>query len=280
MFSIVESANAMPPTWDSTFPPLSPLFDSVRDIASRLGQRTSWPSLQDYQALLRSAPLPVCNASGKALQCVAHRTRAERASSPYESTVFLTGELPTRTANWHDLFNVLAWTRYPRTKAALNRLHYEATVQRGEFPGRGRVRDKATLFDESGVAIACANLELEALLRQFRWKELFWRSREQIATQMKFFLIGHGLLEKAMHPFIGMTGQGIVLPVSQDWLAQPLETQTKAIDTLLQDRCSDAAAMSVERFDPVPLLGVPGFWPDNERESFYDNTDYFRPARR
>jgi hypothetical protein len=197
----------MPAPWDPAFPPLSPLFDSVRDVASRLGRRTSWPSLQDYQALLRSAPLPVCNASGKALECVAQRS--ERASSRYENTVFLTGKLPTRTANWHDLFNVLVWACYPRTKAALNRLHYEATVQRGEFPARGKVRDRATLFDESGVVIACANIELEALLRRFGWKELFWRSREQVAAQMKFFIVGHGLLEKAMRPFVGMTGHGL-----------------------------------------------------------------------
>jgi hypothetical protein len=270
----------MPAPWDPAFPPLSPLFDSVRDVASRLGQRTSWPSLQDYQTLLRSAPFPVCNASGKALECVAQGTPAERASSPYENQVFLTGELPTRAANWHDLFNVLVWARYPQTKAALNRLHYEATVQRGEFPGRGRVRDKATLFDESGVAIACAEVGLEVLLRQFRWKELLWREREQVAAQMKFFIVGHGLLEKAMHPFVGMTGQGIVLPVSRDWLTQPLETQSRALDALLQDRFSDASRMSAERFNPVPLLGVPGFWSDNECESFYDNTGYFRPGRR
>jgi hypothetical protein len=29
----------------------------------------------------------------------------------------------------------------------------------------------------------------------------------------------------------------------------------------------------------VPLLGVPGWSADNESESYYDNTAYFRPGR-
>jgi hypothetical protein len=29
----------------------------------------------------------------------------------------------------------------------------------------------------------------------------------------------------------------------------------------------------------VPVLGVPGWCPGNEQESYYDNTDYFRPRR-
>jgi hypothetical protein len=29
---------------------------------------------------------------------------------------------------------------------------------------------------------------------------------------------------------------------------------------------------------PLPLLGVPGWWPGNNHEIFYENTRYFRPA--
>jgi len=31
---------------------------------------------------------------------------------------------------------------------------------------------------------------------------------------------------------------------------------------------------------PLPMLGVPGWWPDNEQPEFYDNTDYFRAKRK
>jgi hypothetical protein len=30
----------------------------------------------------------------------------------------------------------------------------------------------------------------------------------------------------------------------------------------------------------LPVLGVPGWCRDNEREGFYDNADYFRSGRR
>jgi hypothetical protein len=27
---------------------------------------------------------------------------------------------------------------------------------------------------------------------------------------------------------------------------------------------------------PMPVLGIPGWYPDTDRESFYDDTDHFR----
>ena len=32
-------------------------------------------------------------------------------------------------------------------------------------------------------------------------------------------------------------------------------------------------------FLPLPVLGVPGWWPANENPGFYDDADVFRPAR-
>jgi len=77
------------------------------------------------------------------------------------------------------------------------------------------VRDTNTLLDESGVVIPCADSELAELLRDFRWKELFWQRRERVQNSMGIYLFGHGLYEKALRPYIGMTGQGLLLPVAQ-----------------------------------------------------------------
>ena len=30
---------------------------------------------------------------------------------------------------------------------------------------------------------------------------------------------------------------------------------------------------------PLPVLGIPGWWPENEKEDFYDDAAVFRPAR-
>jgi hypothetical protein len=33
-------------------------------------------------------------------------------------------------------------------------------------------------------------------------------------------------------------------------------------------------------FAPLPVLGVPGWWPANESMAFYDDASVFRPGRR
>jgi acyl-coenzyme A thioesterase PaaI-like protein len=42
-----------------------------------------------------------------------------------------TGEVPTRSHNWHDWFNALAWLAWPHSKEALNARHVRA-IRRGE----------------------------------------------------------------------------------------------------------------------------------------------------
>ena len=40
------------------------------------------------------------------------------------------------------------------------------------------------------------------------------------------------------------------------------------------------AKLAKKPFSPLPLLGVPGWWPDNEDPSFYDDASVFRAKRR
>jgi hypothetical protein len=200
----------------------------------------------------------------------------------YEPRIHLRGEVQTRTENWHDLFNAVAWLAFPETKAELNRQHYlAATAGSGHeaAQNRGTARDVLTLFDESGVAVVCADGELADLLRGRRWKELFWQRRDRVAEHMRFFLFGHSLHEKALRPYIGLTGKGALFPAQEGFLALPLEDQLKVLDRQMAARFSDAGSLrSTADLCPVPLLGVPGWWPDNGQEGFYDNTRYFRPA--
>ena len=41
----------------------------------------------------------------------------------------------------------------------------------------------------------------------------------------------------------------------------------------------DASAWSTKPFTPLPVLGVPGWWPANEAPGFYDDAQVFRPLR-
>ncbi len=147
-------------------------------------------------------------------------------------------------------------------------------------PNRGPVQDAMTLFDEGGVIVVANDEALLAQIREFKWKELFWRNRARCQSAMRFFLFGHALYEKALRPFTGITGRGMLFQVGADFFLAPLAVQLERLDAMLAQRLLDTAALNTTRdLAPVPILGVPGWCADNGRESYYDNVDYFRPGR-
>ena len=138
----------------------------------------------------------------------------------------------------------------------------------------------ATLLDESGVIIACSEKKLAELLRTFKWKELFWQRRVQLQAAMDFYVIGHGMYEKALNPYIGMTGQGLVVMVEQEFFNWPLSDRLAWLDREVAAYLDNPEhCRSTRELHPVPLLGFPGWSDQNVHEDFYDNTAYFRTGR-
>lgn len=260
--------------WDAQWHARSPLYEPLLAAARELGNREAWPDLDDYNRLLQSEPVPLTH-SGKKVRFVAQGDEA------YERRAYLTGEVQTRSENWHDFFNALVWRVFPRTKAAINLLHYRASLERPPAEScRGTARDVLTLFDESGVAVACARAELGELLRQHSWKELFWNRRGELAASMRFFVFGHSLHEKALQPYIGLTGKALILPVQPDFFGLPLARQLADLDEMMTRHLLDPAALlTTAALSPLPLLGIPGWWKDNENAVFYENSRYFRPKK-
>jgi hypothetical protein len=260
-----------------------PLFQALQPVLARVGWPAGqWPSHADYQALLDGVTPPARTAGGASLKVVAQAGSADHWQAGYEPRIYLTGELQTRSENWHDLFNLLVWAGFPRTKGALNRRHFELQQAR-EAQGamktpRNPAQDVLTQFDETGVIIACAKPELADLLRGFQWKDLFWQRREELAANMACYLFGHGLMEKALDPYRGMTGKGIVVPVAASFFSLPLPQRIARLDEALAERVG--ALQKPADLAPVPVLGFPGFTAENEVESYYDDRDYFRPGRR
>lgn len=266
----------------------SPLFRPLHPAIECLAA-DGFPSLQDCNALSASAAITVHD--GQPLRFVPQEYGRLPFEAQYEPRCYLKGEVQTRADNWHDLFNALVWLAFPKAKAAINVRHYEALTVgdalTGASPGevsrsqRGAVRDMNTLFDESGVIVACADPELAGLLRDFRWKGLFWSQRERVREHMGFFLFGHGLYEKALQPYVGMTGQGLLLPVEPAFFDWPQARRLAHLDeSLAQYLAAPEHCRSTAELTPVPLLGVPGWTPDNDSPAYYDNTAYFRPGRR
>jgi hypothetical protein len=98
-----------------------------------------------------------------------------------------------------------------------------------------------------------------------------------VESGLRVFLFGHALLEKALQPYVGMTAHAVLLTIEDDFLNADGERQVEAIDALLAEaipRISTARGLA-----PLPVLGVPGWWPHNEHSGFYDDVAYFRPGR-
>ncbi|MDP1593716.1 MAG: DUF3025 domain-containing protein [Gallionella sp.] len=262
----------------------SPLFAPLHPVISRLNA-DHFPTLDELNALLDAHPHAIAVQNGSKLRFVAQGVGRLAFEAQYEPRCYLTGEVQTRQDNWHDLLNALVWLTYPAAKAAINTRHYHAltnhAAERESSSQRGAVRDTNTLLDESGVIVAYADDELAGLLRSFSWKELYWAQRERVKNSMGYYLFGHGLYEKGLQPYIGMTGQGLLLPVEQDFFSWPVHKQHAHLDARLADYLSDAQhCRSTRELSPVPLLGVPGWSADNNCVSYYENSDYFRTGRR
>lgn len=196
--------------------------------------------------------------------------QAQRLSAlDYERQIFTTGRVPTRVGEAHDYFNAMMWLAFPRMKAGLNRLHVE---EGGDGAGRSRRRDLATLLDEVGVVIVTRDQQFEALNREHCWHELFVVRRQAWHCEVQPYIVGHGLCEQLLRPYVGLTAKALYLSGLEPGAA--LCEVDAAVAAWL------STAQSPQALSPFPVLGVPGWWPENECPDFYRQENYFRPKAR
>lgn len=265
--------------WDPDFLARSAMFEPLR-ICMPEWPAGPVPDPGALQLLLEQRDPAIRVSSGALLRVVPQLPGVKHPDLSYEERIYLEGELQIRPDNWHDLLNFLVWLAFPRAKAALNARHYGAVRERASTGAlnRGRLEDALTLFDEGGVIVGSTSRELIALLRNFKWKELFWRRRREVTESMQFRLFGHALYEKALRPFTGITGRGIWFEIDGNFLRMGSSAQLAELDARLADHLEAADRLTSPRdLLIVPILGVPGWCTENELESYYDNTDYFRP---
>lgn len=262
--------------WDPQFGIRHPGIDTLRpDGGWREWSR--WPDLSALQALLDGIDPAVTNANGRPLHL--GLLAGSSSAADYERRVAFDGALAVRNPSWHDLFNVLAWSAWPRAKAALNARHV-AELAREAGGNRSASRDALTGFDEDGVVIAVADEQFERLVREFRWKELFWHRRSTLPASFTVFVFGHALAEKLLVPFVGITGKAICFPVEPGFANLDLTVQRRHLDARLAERLrSDGSFASPQDLMPLPVLGLPGWWQRGDAADFYQDTSYFRPGR-
>ncbi|MDE2607253.1 MAG: DUF3025 domain-containing protein [Burkholderiales bacterium] len=189
------------------------------------------------------------------------------AGMPYERFIFETGQCPVRPG-LHDFFNGLVWLRFPRAKAALNRLQAAEIARDGIRARRGPVRDAITVFDENG-ALLQAPPALWQALRERAWRRLFVELRP-LWREARLQVFGHALLEQLVSPRKGLT--------AHVWCEDAALDSGADADAWLAARCT-SQALAAKPFTPLPVLGVPGWWAENENFSFYDDSLVFRPRK-
>ncbi len=187
----------------------------------------------------------------------------------YEDFIFKTAQVPTRDG-LHDFFNGLCWHRFPQSKRRLNQLQAAEIATQGIRPTRGPVRDALTLLDENVVLMHAPDAVWHALQAR-DWLQLFVDLREQW-KQVHLVLFGHALLEKLVMPYKSITGH--VYRVANE--VNPHDEA--ALDAWLVHDLQPAK-LATKPYEPLPVLGVPGWWPANAERAYYEDTQVFRPKR-
>ena len=251
-----------PRSADGLFAALSPLFERI-------------PQAPDPAALgVLAAARQVCNAAGRPISFV----QPPADGLDYETRVWLTGAVATRRDNWHDFFNALVWLAFPLAKAALNARHVE--LLRQQAGPRCRERDAMTHFDECGAAVVSCDPELLDLVRGFQWRRLFWERRSDLSRGLRCLVFGHATYEQLLRPLRGLTAKAVLYQVSPAWLEQPLAAQVADVDRRLAAEFPTGGQQLPRVWQPLPLLGLPGVTPENERATYYDDDWQFRSGRR
>jgi len=247
-----------------------PCWSGYRDKLHALPGNT-FPTPPELSGLLSPGTI---NAHGKPIRFVASSVLPEE---DYESRIYRTGEVSTRSKNVHDLFNALAWAVFPRCKSALNALHHTHR-ESGHRGSRGRARDALTLFDEGGaIVLATETPRLEAIARH-DWPAAFSGGEPVWRTDVRVMLLGHGLLEKCLSPYKSMTANALLLQIPRQWMCLDGAKLGLRVDEVTAALLLNGEALaSPAGLSPLPLMGIPGWWPGEQDVAFYADSEVFRP---
>jgi hypothetical protein len=254
-----------------------PWYDAVRAAAGRVV-----PGLQPGASVagaLNAHLGELSNQRGQALRFVAQA--ALPAGTAYEAFIDATGCVPTRD-NLHDFFNGLVWLSFPLIKRQLNALQAAQIAQAGVGKARGAARDGATIFDENAALLVLregpAGHALQAALRRHDWRDAFRVRRASFGEDAELWLFGHALMEKLVTPYKAITAHTRVLFAEDQFFTLQHAARQAWID---QRVAGDLAANGIctSDFTPLPVLGVPHWWPGQD-DDFYADGAVFRPPRK
>ena len=252
-----------------------PWYDAVRPAFARIEiDNGDWIAAFNAGA----ASLNLRNAGGQPVRFVPQEELPE--GRAYEEFIGATGCVPTRD-NLHDFFNALVWLTFPRIKQQLNALQSAQIALAGVGKSRGPARDGATIFDENSALLVVRDSAqggaLVDALRGHRWQEAFCQRRAAFGADAQVWLFGHALMEKLVAPRKAITAHTRVVTAGDEYFTLAPDAQRAWIDRHVAAALA-AEPLSTACFTPLPVLGIPGWWPQ-QGDDFYADTGVFRPKR-
>ncbi len=210
-----------------------------------------------------------------------HQAQTDPSEMSYEQAIAAHAAVPTRVSGpgaVHDLLNALAWLCFPRVKAVLHQFQATAIARDGIGNARGRLRDGVTLLDENGIFLVVRDKSDASHLRQRAWHRLLYENRARWGSEICAVPLGHGLVERLVRPYPALTAHVRTFQMPPAWFALPRFEQLCQLDRVAATRLRARPPLP-GALDPLPVLGVPGWWAGNEDPAFYRDSRVFRPRR-
>jgi hypothetical protein len=264
----VESTEdvAFPLSWLSR----APFRDFHPQFIDALQKFGLWPTPEQYDELARRVP----RAADVGLpRFVLQERGAVARAGGYERHVAEYSAVPTRANTWHDFFNMAVWAHFPKLRWALNALHVDPNVgPKDPRNGRAPAQNLATTFDECGMLVVSSSRAMLEEMRGLSFKRAFWERRAELLESTRFWLIGHGTLEKLLAPPQGLSVRSLLLHAPW-WPEREQRDGGDALRFELDARAAEniRSWRSVRAvLDPIPVLCIPGY-ADNDTAEFYDD---------
>jgi hypothetical protein len=171
------------------------------------------------------------------------------------------------------------WLSFPSIKRELNALQAAQIESRGIGQSRGKTRDAATIFDENCALLVVSDTEqgkaLVEALREHHWQHALLDQRELFGPHADVWLFGHALMEKLVTPYKSITAHAWPIAMPQNFFTMRHDEKRLRLDAAMANDLQQRG-MSTACFMPLPVLGVPNWWRQQD-QVFYADTSVFRP---
>jgi hypothetical protein len=119
--------------------------------------------------------------------------------------------------------------------------------------------------------------EVWTALAERQWQRLFIELRPRW-SEVRLVLFGHALLEKLVSPYKSIAAHVWRIDDAIDFDNGSTPASRAALDAWLACDLTQGK-LAAKPFVPLPVLGVPGWWPGNDAPAYVGDAAVFRPLR-